>query len=288
MRESLEELLEAVAAAAPRDRIGYRDRLAAYGQDAIEPMAVWLTDAHLGPFAVRVLERLASDPELRDAAVGALVSGRSRTTTSSTDRDIEEALVRLGATVQPGKRRQTWPGTERLDVGRPRRAQRAYWAMHTWERSEQGTRQRAYIWSELQQGRLRQGWGWDPVQDLRSVLGHIEAGITLTPEEEDAWHARRMLTELADAIHVDDIVVAVAVPEPSDIVVTRVIGSYTFDLDPGIGEYGHCLPIEVVAGPLPRHDQRISEALRGALRNRTRLWRIDRVGGDLEDVIKVP
>lgn len=160
--------------------------------------------------------------------------------------------------------------------------------MHTWERTERGAGQRAYIWSELQQGRLRQGWGWDPVQDLRSVLNHIEAVITLTPEEEDAWHARRMLTELADAIHVDDIVVAVAVPEPGDVVVTRVIGSYVFDLDHEIADYGHCLPIEVVAGPLPRHDQRISETLRGALRNRSRLWRIDRVGGDLEELIRVP
>lgn len=158
--------------------------------------------------------------------------------------------------------------------------------MHTWERTERGAAQRAYIWSEIQRGRLRQGWGWDEVQDLRAVLGHIEAGITLSPEEEDAWRARRMLTDLADAIHVDDIVVAVAVPEPGEIVVTRVTGSYTFDLHAEIPDYGHCLPIEIVAGPLHRDDERISEALRRAIRGRPRLWRIDRVGGDLEALLK--
>lgn len=171
-------------------------------------------------------------------------------------------------------------------AGTPGVPGRGYWAMHTWERTERGDDQRAFVWSELQRGRLRQGWGWDPGQDLRLIAAKLARGIDLDGPERVAWRARRMLTDLDEAIHVDDIVAAVAVPQPSQVVFARVSGGYRFDPSPGIADYGHCLPVEIIAGPIDRHDPRVSPALQAALRNRSRLWRIDAVGGDIEDLIR--
>ncbi len=41
---SLDDLLQAAAAADPMDRIEFRDRIAAHGEPAIEAMADWLVD----------------------------------------------------------------------------------------------------------------------------------------------------------------------------------------------------------------------------------------------------
>lgn len=76
-----------------------------------------------------------------------------------------------------------------------------------------------------------------------------------------------------------------AVPEPHTIVVTRVIGPYEFELDASVPDYGHLLPVELLGGPVDRGDARVSDALRHAIRSRLRLWRIDRVGGDVEGLI---
>jgi hypothetical protein len=65
----------------------------------------------------------------------------------------------------------------------------------------------------------------------------------------------------------------------------RVIAPYEFSIDKDVRDYGHLLPVELIAGPINRHDRRVSEALRKALRNRPRLWRIDGVGGDVENLV---
>lgn len=101
-----------------------------------------------------------------------------------------------------------------------------------------------------------------------------------------AWRARRMLTDRDDAIRVDDVVVAVAVPEQWRFVVARVTDGYRFEVPQPINDYGHFLPVELLAGPLDRHDTRVNPALQAALRNRTRLWRIDGVGGDIESLVR--
>jgi len=54
-----------------------------------------------------------------------------------------------------------------------------------------------------------------------------------------------------------------------------------------MADYGDLLPVELLVGPIDRHDPRVSEPLGTAIRNRTRFWRIDSVGGDLEGVAKV-
>jgi hypothetical protein len=275
--DAIASVLQSAREATPSQRISFRDQLASFGEDALEPMAQWLTEPRLGAFAVRVLERIAREPATRSQAIRTLQEGRGSAGSPSIAGDVVEALGRLGA-----------PVVEMRPSGTPGRAQRGHWAMHTWERSSRGDGQRAYVWSEIQRGRLRQGWGWDDSQDLRRVQARLHAGLDLTGWEADAWKARRMLTDRADAIQVDDLVIAVAVPEWHLFVVCRVIGPYAFDSHAAIADYGHILPIEVAAGPLDRSARAVGEPLHHSLNNRTRLWRIDHVGGDIEGLLRKP
>lgn len=281
--EQLATLLLTIREASPNARISHRNQLAAFGPDAIESLAQWLSEPRLGAFAVRVLEQMAREPAHRALAIRTLLDGRASASTLSIAADITDALARLGAPVT-----QARAGTRGRAhaLGTPGRAERAYWAMHTWERTERGAGQRAYIWSEIQRGHLRQGWGWDEAQDLRKVQARLDAGLDLTGWEADAWRARRMLTDRGDAIHVDDLVVAVAVPEWHQFVVCRVTGPYTFDPDAEIADYGHVLPVEIVVPPTDRSSASVGEALHYALNNRTRLWRIDGVGGEIEGLTR--
>lgn len=281
---SLADALAAAASAGPSERIGHRDGIVAFGEEAVDPVAAWLADPRLGAFAVRVLERLAREPASGQRAIDALVRARRSTLPEVVAGDVDEALTRLQVRlVRPMRRRS--PSTTAAPVGRPGRPGRGYWATHTWERTEHGREWRHYVWAELQRGRLRQGWGWDASQDLRRLQSRVDAGIDLEHWEQQAWRARRMLTGRSDAIHVDDLVIAVAVPEPHTIVVARVIGPYEFALDASVPDYGHLLPVELLGGPVDRSDPRVSDALRHAVLSRVRLWRIDRVGGDVEDLI---
>jgi hypothetical protein len=250
-------------------------------------MAAWLVDPRLGAFAVRVLERLARRPESRDAAIAALARAESVAPSDAVRSDARDALRRLGAmTIAPMRRRPTGRIPTAPREGKPGVEGRDYWAMHTWNRSaSHAPAQRAYIWAELRRGHFRQGWGWDEKQDLTVIQRQLARGEALNDEQKVAWRARRMLTTFEDGIRIDDIVVAVAIPEPDKLAITKVIGPYEFDLDPTIRDYGHLLPIRLLMEPIARHDPRISEALAHALRNRTRLWRIDGVGGDIEDLL---
>lgn len=279
--DGLPDLLQAASQASPADRIVFRDRIADFGENAIAPMSEWLADARLGAFAVRVLERIGREPSLRQSVVMALTAGQEVAGTPRIAADIDDALDRMGV-----RRSASTRGTTAQPTGDPGLPGRGYWAMHTWERSESGATQRPFVWSELQRGRFRQGWGWEPSQDLRLIAAKLTRGNDLDGVERIAWRARRMLTDRGDSIHVDDIVVAVAVPEQWQFVVARVTDGYRFEIPQPINDYGHYLPVELLAGPLDRHDPRVSPALQAALRNRTRLWRIDGVGGDIESLVR--
>lgn len=88
MDRALEELLEAASQAEPGTRITFRDRIAAHGTDAIEPMERWLADRTLGAFAVRVLARIAKggDPW---AVYAALERGRPLIESKGVARDLD-------------------------------------------------------------------------------------------------------------------------------------------------------------------------------------------------------
>ena len=76
-----------------------------------------------------------------------------------------------------------------------------------------------------------------------------------------------------------------AAPEQWQFAVVRVTGPYAFNVARGVADCGHLLPGELLVEPIDRHDPRVSEPLRTAIRNRTRLWRIDGVGGDIETLV---
>lgn len=116
MTDTLEELIERARAASPSDRIELRDPIAAHGLAAIGPMAGWLRDPKLGPFAVRVMEQIADKPAQRRSVIGALLDVDPAAVPGHVARDIADALNRIpGASKQgdqPGRRLQAarWAG----------------------------------------------------------------------------------------------------------------------------------------------------------------------------------
>jgi hypothetical protein len=96
----LDELLEAARRADPAARIEFRDRIAAHGGTAIGPMAEWVNDPRLGAFAVRVLQRIASDPASRGAAVAALSAADRRNLSPHVADDLAQALTSLRQTAR--------------------------------------------------------------------------------------------------------------------------------------------------------------------------------------------
>jgi hypothetical protein len=91
----LDDLVAAAAKADKQDRISWRNQIAEYGPRAIPTMHQWLTDPHLGAFAVRVLERVAEQPGDRQLVVESLVSVSPTTVSPAVARDMADALERL-------------------------------------------------------------------------------------------------------------------------------------------------------------------------------------------------
>jgi hypothetical protein len=94
--EVLTNLLSEARAAAPNDRIGFRDPIAAHGGAAIAALAPWLSDESLVFFAIRAIGAAGANGA-REAAVAALRSV-PRSMSTSALRDAESELQRLGET----------------------------------------------------------------------------------------------------------------------------------------------------------------------------------------------
>ena len=121
----LDALLEAARAAGPGVRIEFRDRIAAFGPRAIPALRDWLSDPHLGAFAVRTLEKIAGDPADRHAVLTALASVDSQTVASPVARDLSDTVERLrGRPATGGGRARSsprtipdpWPGTRTVSA----------------------------------------------------------------------------------------------------------------------------------------------------------------------------
>jgi hypothetical protein len=118
----LDRLLDQARKADPRDRILHRDPIASHGIAAIPAMQEWILDPQLGAFAVRVLERMASDRSNRGAVLDALSDARTRSVPRSIALDIEQALDHLSGgraeraanrPTSPAQSRQ-WPGGQKV------------------------------------------------------------------------------------------------------------------------------------------------------------------------------
>ena len=110
---SLAVLLEAARAASRRDRIDYRDRIAAFGPRAIAAMRAWVSDPEVGAFAVRVIESVAALGWAADAR-SALRDARRQAPNATIKGDIDRVLAALGS---GAPRRRGSGDVERVEEG---------------------------------------------------------------------------------------------------------------------------------------------------------------------------
>jgi hypothetical protein len=275
----LEALLAQAREADPADRINLRDPIAAHGELAIDAMTDWLGDARLAAFAIRVLERIGRQPELRPAVVDVLGNVDCPEMPEYLARDIDQALQQLGVSKTSSTRRVRPLGRP---AGRPGVPGRGYWVMRTspWERP--------YIWAESQRGRLRQGWGWNPEMSLDTIADLVRRGGDLSDEQRMAWRSRRMRTSEQDGMRVGDLVVSPNIPDWGRLSVYRVTGSYEYSMDAPRKfdeRFGHVLPVELVVASIDRRAPIVSDGLRAMLRPQSRLYNISGYGGDVERLI---
>lgn len=93
----LMDLLEEARDADPGRRIEYRDRIAHFGRLAVQEVRPWLSEAQLGAFAVRVIERASTvDSAAETLAVEALVAIRGRGFGEAVQDDAASTLRRMG------------------------------------------------------------------------------------------------------------------------------------------------------------------------------------------------
>lgn len=163
-----------------------------------------------------------------------------------------------------------------------------YWAIRTDTNNNTD-----YIWHELVAGRLRQGWGRRPEEDLY-VLGDLKRQrIALDPEQRQTWRGnRRLLPTERDAVRPGDLVVAPHLPSYGLWTILRVTGTYRYSIDDGRNwagkpDFGHILPVEIVSDPIPWRDPAIPPRLKRSMRALMRMWSLDSIGVDVEELARV-
>ena len=162
-----------------------------------------------------------------------------------------------------------------------------YWAIRTdQERADR-------LWAEVLAGRLRQGWGYQPEQDLELIADLKRRGRALTNDQRNTWRGnRRLLSTEPGEVRRGDIVVAPNLPRRGECAILRVTGEYRYEISdiPNAvwdgPDYGHILPVDVIAAPIDRSDRAISDRLRSALRPPMRMWSLDHVADDIEALIR--
>jgi hypothetical protein len=170
---------------------------------------------------------------------------------------------------------------------------RRYWAIRT----DSGNR--ALLLGEVKQGKLRQGWGYEPGQDLRIIQGQIRKGGAwkdrLSEDQQEALPHLRMLADAEDSVQVGDWIVVPKLPDDGSFLVAEVVGPYSYemldlsrehDINDLKHDYGHVLPIRVLAGPISRYAKDVDAALRGSLRTPMRMWCLDPYGRAIERLVE--
>lgn len=237
MAESLDELVEQARTAAPNERIELRDPIAAHGVAAIEAMGEWLADPVLTRFAVRVVGKVADGGD-RDRAVNTLRQAREE---ASPDQraDIDAELRRLGLRADAPRARTPRPSEVSTAPG---------WMMRT-DRNIAD-----WIWNEVEAGRLRQGWGYQPKQELNLLRERRQRGEPMDRDDDWAWPNRRMLSDEPDGMQIGDLVLAPHLPQVWRWSVLRITGPYRYEIDDERHDYGHILPVEILAADLADSD----------------------------------
>jgi hypothetical protein len=148
-----------------------------------------------------------------------------------------------------------------------------------------------YVAGELAQGRLRQGWGWTDEQDLRAVAVASRAGKALTDAQKSTWRGnRRLLDSEPDGVRPGDLVLLPHQPSHGSWSLVRVSGPYRWEHPTELNsydmpDYGHILPIEMVSTrPIHPFEDAVSARLRQTMRNMSRMWNIDALGPDVDEL----
>lgn len=89
---SLADLLDQAERATPGARIDLRDRIAAYGTEALPALTAWLATDRLGFFSARVIAEIAKSH--RQPALGALRDAREHAP-AAVLREIDDVLMRI-------------------------------------------------------------------------------------------------------------------------------------------------------------------------------------------------
>ena len=118
--DDLERLLDEAREASPAERLPtYRDAIAAFGEEAIEPLATWLEEPAFAAFAIRTLGRIAvTHPEARAAVVAVMATTDRLTMPDHIARDLE-VLVLLGDNVPRIPATHVGAGPDGADIFRP-------------------------------------------------------------------------------------------------------------------------------------------------------------------------
>jgi hypothetical protein len=148
-----------------------------------------------------------------------------------------------------------------------------------------------YVAGELAQGRLRQGWGWTDEQDLRAISANSQAGKALTDAQKSTWRGnRRLLDSEPDGVRLGDLVLLPHQPSHGSWSLGRVSGPYRWEHPTELNsydmpDYGHILPIEMVSTcPIHPFEDAVSARLRQTMRNMSRMWNIDALGPDVDEL----
>lgn len=177
-----------------------------------------------------------------------------------------------------------------LETQTPR--QRRYWA------SRISKDNLSLLARELCFGRLRQGWGWLPDQDLRKIFAEVQKGGNwwgrLSAEVKSAYRNYPFLPQWGeDTIRADDIVLVPNCPEFGYISLARVqTDEYDFQPIPtGTAEevdYGHLRKVELLSpsSGIPSDHTDVTSEIRATLRCRSRIWRIDYLRENIEDLLE--
>jgi hypothetical protein len=151
-----------------------------------------------------------------------------------------------------------------------------------------------YVAGELAQGRLRQGWGWTDEQDLRAIAADSKVGKALNDAQKSTRRGnRRLLDSEPDGVRQGDLVLLPHQPALGSWSLVRVAGPYRWEHPTELNsydmpDYGHILPVEMVSTrPIHPFEDAVSARLRHTMRNMSRMWNIDALGPDVEELVRL-
>ena len=135
----------------------------------------------------------------------------------------------------------------------------------------------AYVKKSLDAGESRFGWGYLPTADLRTLSKR--PWHELTEKEKECLKRSRFLLD----IHRGDWVVHINIPSYNLCTAAQVSGEYRFQLDEKVGDFGHCLPIDLSTTVVfLRNDPSIDPRVSQNLKPRQRFQRVSFVAEFLE------